>query len=129
MSLLITPAINYLGIITLVTMAKNMIITENQERKNPPQKDCKLNISGCYIQLSPFNDLGTDPGSFAQSLSATPTGFNIYGFFSTFQSAKPPIIQLLHDLFFFPCCCGFFVWLVLFFADPYYLSLVERKAY
>lgn len=59
-----------------------MIITEKEGRgKNPSQKDCKLNISGCYIKLSPFNDLGTDPDSFAPSLSATPTHFNFYLFF------------------------------------------------
>lgn len=64
--------------------------------KNPSQKDCKLNCDDLYMQLSSFNNFGTNPYSFAKSLSATYTHFNLYGFFHLPGWENPVIYYFFH---------------------------------
>lgn len=71
-------------------MVTNYDYYTDPREKTPLQKDCKLKFNDLYIQLSPFNCLGTDPYSFAQSLPATHTHFNLYVFFPLSRVEKNP---------------------------------------
>lgn len=72
-------------------MVTNYDYYRDPREKNPSQKDCKLNCDDLCMQLSPFN-----PYSFAESLSATYTHFNLYVFFHLPGWKKPTIYYFFH---------------------------------